>query len=101
MFYIYTDISQNYSSFLDCCGCSLTTAISESFGESTDFNRDLQEKVKIKLLTATNVKSMRNPRNQVGYDSVTASWHPTPVNPNMTISCETGSGHRTAVKATR
>lgn len=92
---------KNYSSFLDCCGCSFATAISESFGESIDFNRDLQEKVKIKLLTATNVKSMRNPRNQAGYDSVTASWHPTPVNPNMTISCETGSGHRTAEKATR
>uniref|UniRef100_K1R498 Uncharacterized protein n=1 Tax=Magallana gigas TaxID=29159 RepID=K1R498_MAGGI len=94
------DVGRMYS-LPNCCGCSLATAISESFGVSTDFNRDLQEKVKIKLLTATNVKRMRNPRNQAGYDSVTASWHPTPDNPNIMISCETGSGHRTAEKATR
>lgn len=53
-------------SLMVSCGFSVSLVGFESLEESVDFNLDLQENVRIKLLTATKVSSIRNPLNQGG-----------------------------------
>ena len=53
-------------SLMVSCGFSVSLVGLESLEESVDFNLDLQENVRIKLLTATKVSSIRNPLNQAG-----------------------------------